>query len=84
MKNFLVRLFKRQPKQKLRYVAYDEPIFHPDGSGKVVGNQRIIMTVKDATKVSKIIAEHEGHMYSNDEEALEDFIVINWAWLVEF
>ncbi len=46
-------------------------------------NTRVIrVSVEEAIKQSKTNAYRHGYAYSNDEEALQDFIAVNWAsWI---
>ena len=47
----------------------------PDGENVKV----IRVSVEEAIKQSKTNAYRHGYAYSNDEEALQDFIAVNWA-----
>ena len=48
----------------------------PDGEN----NTKVIrVSVEEAIKQSKTNAYRHGYTYSNDEEALQDFIAVNWA-----
>jgi hypothetical protein len=51
----------------------------PDGEN----NTKVIrVSVEEAIKQSKTNAYRHGYAYSNDEEALQDFIAVNWAsWI---
>lgn len=51
----------------------------PDGEN----NTRVIrVSVEEAIKQSKTNAYRHGYTYLNDEEALQDFIAVNWAsWI---
>lgn len=41
------------------------------------------VTKKDAIAQQKYNASLKNHVYASDEEALIDFIVVNWATVVE-
>lgn len=41
-----------------------------------------LITEAEAIAQSKAYASSKGHVYPNDHEALVDFIVIYWAWVV--
>jgi hypothetical protein len=56
----------------MRYLQYSEP--DADGKQKIVR-----ISVEDAIKRAKATAYRHGFTYSNDEEALQDFIANNWA-----
>jgi len=43
----------------------------------------IRVTPQDAIDSMKQYAYRHGYAYSNDEEALQDFIAVNWAYWVE-
>lgn len=38
---------------------------------------------KSAIEWAKKAAKRSNHVYDSDEQALDDFIVTNWAWKVE-
>ena len=44
------------------------------------GNIIIKITEDEAIRQSKEYAAKYGYIYRNDREALDNFIVINWAW----
>lgn len=48
-------------------------------------NPKIIrVSVEEAIKKSKLVAEYADYTYESDEEALQDFIAVNWAsWAEE-
>lgn len=47
-------------------------------------NPKIIrISVEEAIKKSKLVAEYADYTYESDEEALQDFIAVNWAYWVE-
>jgi hypothetical protein len=44
----------------------------------------IRVSVEEAIKKSKLVAaEYADYTYESDEEALQDFIAVNWAYWVE-
>ena len=53
-------------------IVYNE--YTPDG------NVVIRITEDEAILRSKESAAKQGYTYPNDNEALIDFIVVNWAW----
>lgn len=56
----------------MKTLQYSEP----DGEN----NTKVIrVSVEEAIKQSKTNAYRHGYAYSNDEEALQDFIAVNWA-----
>ncbi len=55
----------------MKTLQYSEP----DGENVKV----IRVSVEEAIKQSKTNAYRHGYAYSNDEEALQDFIAVNWA-----
>ena len=55
----------------MKNLQYSEP----DGENVKV----IRVSVEEAIKQSKTNAYRHGYAYSNDEEALQDFIAVNWA-----
>ena len=58
----------------MKTLQYSEP----DGENVKV----IRVSVEEAIKQSKTNAYRHGYTYSNDEEALQDFIAVNWAsWI---
>ena len=61
----------------MRYLRYSEP--DADGKQKIVR-----ISVEEAIKRAKETAYRHGYTYSNDEDALQDFIAVNWAsWVDE-
>lgn len=40
------------------------------------------VTPEVAIACSKEAATIRGHVYENDSDALEDFIITNWAWII--
>jgi hypothetical protein len=60
----------------MRYLQYCEPY---EDSTNVIR-----VTVEEAIKATKTTAYRHGYTYSNDEDALQDFIAVNWAsWVDE-
>ena len=59
----------------MRYLEYCEPY---EDSTNVIR-----VTVEEAIKATKTTAYRHGYTYSNDEDALQDFIAVNWAYWVE-
>ena len=60
-----------------RWVEWIEP-FGPN-------NEPVYMSVPATTAIAVMqdVAKRRGGMYSSDEAALEDFIVVNWATIKE-
>jgi hypothetical protein len=56
----------------MRYLQYSEPDI--DGKQKIVR-----VSVQEAIRSAKATATYVGYFYENDEEALQDFIAVNWA-----
>jgi hypothetical protein len=42
-----------------------------------------LVTVKEAIARQRAAGATKGYEYADDEEALADFIVVHWAWLVD-
>lgn len=61
---------------KLCRIKYETP----DEYGNAVTT---IITKDTAIKRQKLAAERTGHTYKNDDEALEDFMTIHYAWEVK-
>jgi hypothetical protein len=59
----------------MRYLEYCEPY---EDSTNIIR-----VTVEEAIKRIKTTAYRHGYTYSNDEEALQDFIADNWAYWVD-
>lgn len=57
-------------------IVYEEP----DENGQ---NITIRITEEQAIKLTKEAAFKNDHIYKNDEEALADFMTVNWAWEVK-
>ena len=56
-----------------KYVEYDEPAYDRDG---IVINRTVRMRVEDASMLMTLL--HPG-VYTNDDDALDDFIAAHWA-----
>ena len=59
-----------------RLIAYDE--LNPDGS-----NCHTVLTVTKAIELQMLHASTVGYQYCDDAEALDDFMAVHWAYLVE-
>jgi len=57
--------------KKQKYVVWDDL----DGLHKV--------TVDYAIQFAKLAAEQMSFYYENDEQALQDFLTVHWAWIEE-
>ncbi len=61
-----------------RWLTWVKP-FGPD-------NEPVYMFVSESTAVAvqkKTAWDSKGHLYANDDIALEDFIAVKWAWFTE-
>lgn len=60
------------------YVTYVVPADNDDGF------EEVIVSVKEAIKIQKQHAANvtPGFVYENDDEALQDYLTINWAYIV--
>ena len=60
-----------------RWIDWIEP-FGPE-------NQPVYMRVPESTAVavSKTIAASKGHTSANDQQALDDFVTVHWAKVIE-
>ena len=62
---------------KVLGLQYTEP--DEDGNIKVIR-----VSVEEAIKRSKLVAQYADYAYESDEEALQDFIAVHWAsWVDE-
>lgn len=59
-----------------KFIAWDEPL--PDGRDIIK-----CCTFDEAINKQKNLADQKGFKYNSDLDALDDFIVVNWAWIVE-
>ena len=59
-----------------RWVTWDEPFGEHE-------NRVCFITEKDAIAVMKTLAAKRNSMYLRDQDALEDFLTIHYAWLCE-
>lgn len=66
----------------VRFLAYDEPIFD-EQTGEQIGNKIKAITEQEAIKYQQDLVNKRGVKYNTDQDALEDFIAINWAWYVD-
>jgi len=58
----------------LRFILFDEP----DENGD---NIRVKLTEEEAIKRQHQRGLFHNYAYKNDEDALSDFIINNWAWI---
>lgn len=65
----------------IRFFAYDVPIFDED-TDQLIGNKTIVKSEQEAIEYQKSVAAQvrPEFKYNNDSEALEDFIIVNWAY----
>jgi hypothetical protein len=60
----------------MRYLQYHEPDEHD--------NIKIIrVTIDEAIQFMHQYSSRNDFVYQNDDEALDDFIAVNWAYWVE-
>lgn len=59
-----------------RLIAYDEP--NSDNS-----NCHTVLTVTKAIEIQMLHASAVDYKYSDDAEALHDFMAVHWAYFVE-
>lgn len=64
------------------YVEYDEPVHVDD---KYICSQTVRILAEDAIRLRRAISLQvkETDIYASDADALDDFMIINWARLVE-
>mgnify|MGYP001191666294 CR=1 FL=1 len=72
----------------MKYVEWDEPWQMDEESSTSWVGVTSRMTCEDAIRWSKYLAEkfhkdHPKYPYKTDQEALDDFIIINWARIVD-
>lgn len=60
----------------MKWVVYDDP----DVNGR---NIRERISVESAIAQAKEVAGRDGFVYKSDQEALDDFLTIHWAWIKE-
>ncbi len=61
----------------VKFIAFDLPIFDQQ-TGELKANK-----IKAVTEQEAINMQKENFQYNNDQDALQDFIDINWAWYVD-
>lgn len=61
---------------KMKYLQYHEP----DEQGR---DRVICVSTQEAINTSRTTAYRHGYSYTSDQEALEDFIAVNWAYWVD-
>jgi hypothetical protein len=68
----------------VRFIAYDEPIFDQH-TGQMIGNKIKAITEQEAIKIQKetVAKVKQDFVYKDDQQALNDFITVNWAWYVD-
>jgi hypothetical protein len=60
----------------MKYLQYHEPDEHD--------NVKVIrVSTQEAINTSRTTAYRHGYSYKNDQEAIDDFIAVNWAYWVE-
>jgi hypothetical protein len=63
-----------------KYVEWEDPWYSPGELPVHVTNR---MTVEHTINLQKNKAAKGGHTYDTDEQALDDFLVVYWASIVE-
>ena len=59
------------------YVKYIVPAYNDDGF------EEITVTIKEAIEIQKqkAAAVRPGFVYENDDDALQDYLTVNWAYI---
>jgi hypothetical protein len=67
----------------VKYIAYDVPLFDQT-IGEHMGNKVKALTEQEAIEHQKALVAkvRPEFKYESDQQALEDFIAVNWAWYV--
>lgn len=60
-------------------IKYEQPCENCPG-----GSEQIIVTREEAIRIQRETAAlvRPGFVYESDEQALEDYMAVNWAWVV--
>jgi hypothetical protein len=63
----------------MKKIVYNQP--RPDGTG----NELVAVTKQEAIAIQRELVARlrPDFVYKDDEEALLDYMTINWAWLEE-
>lgn len=68
----------------MKYVVFEEPDRIEDQDGNFVPVDAVVhISIEEAIRRQRKAAkQHKGYdPYKSDKEALDDFIVIHWAWI---
>lgn len=59
-------------------VRYIQPADNEDGF------EEVIVSIREAIEIQKATAAHvrPGFVYKDDEEALQDYLTVNWAEII--
>jgi len=60
-------------------IKWNEPLW--GFGGEIIGNSIISATPEDVVRFWRF--QHNGYNSLSDEEVLDEFIVVNWAWKEE-
>jgi len=60
----------------MKYLQYHEP--YDDGSDKAIR-----LSVEEVLNKMNDYADRHGFSYKDEQEAIDDFIAVNWAYWVE-
>ncbi len=58
-------------------VVYNEP------KERGINHYRKELCIEEAIDTQKEVAGRRGCLYNSDDEALDDFLSIHWAWIEE-
>lgn len=61
----------------MTWIEWVEP-FNPDGDPVYMRVEKHV-----AIKQQRLAAEKKNHIYASDEQALSDFIAVNWATITD-
>lgn len=65
-----------------KYVEWIEPYYTYE-DGRTIGPVYLRLSVDNAIEIRKVIAAKENFIYENDQQALDDFLVVNWGKIIE-
>lgn len=66
----------------VKFIAYDEPVFDKE-TGEHIKNKIRGITFEEVLKLQYEKVKHKNFKYSSEQEAIEDYLIVNWAWIVE-
>jgi len=68
----------------MKYLVYNQQTFVSGSAGEIEGKGELVKTPYHEVAAIQIAeGKRMNILYFSDKDAIEDFIVVNWAWEVD-